>query len=137
MADLSQTRANVKLGNENRKTRLVQFGESVLQGQPIYADATSNKFLQTDANVSAAVAKAEGIVLTPASTDGWGIVVTEGLIDIGATLVVGESYYVSRNKGAIMPVGDLQSGDYPTFLGIAVTTSLLDLQIRAGGVAKP
>lgn len=142
MADLSQTPANVAIGNQNCPTRLVQFGEAVTQGQPLYQSASDSKWYRADADTEAA-AKAGALALTPGSTDGYGLVAlpssTPGrsLVNLGATLTVGEIYVVSTNVGAIAPIGDLASGDYVTVLGVATTSALLDLQIVVSNTAKP
>lgn len=135
MADLTQTAANVGIGSDTEFIR-VQVGEAVTQGQPGYRGA-SNKWYQTDANLSAAAAAAEGVFLTPASTDGYAIVAVGGDVNLGATLVVGETYAVSRTKGKICPIGDLTTGDYVTHLGVAKSTSLMPLNPQPSGVPKP
>lgn len=135
MADLTQTAANVGIGADTEFIR-VQVGESVTQGQPGYRGA-SNKWFQTDANLSAAAAAAEGIFMTPAATDGYAIVAVGGDVNLGATLAVGETYAVSRTKGRICPIADLTTGDYVTHLGVAKSTSLMPLNPQPSGVPKP
>lgn len=135
MADLTQTAANVGIGADTEFIR-VQVGEAVTQGQPGYRGA-SNKWFQTDANLSVAAAAAEGIFMTPAATDGYAIVAVGGDVNLGATLTVGETYAVSRTKGKICPIGDLTTGDYVTHLGVAKSTSLLPLNPQPSGVPKP
>lgn len=135
MANLTQTAANVGIGSDTEFIR-VQVGEAVTQGQPGYRGA-SNKWYQTDANLSAAAAAAEGIFMTPAATDGYAVLAVGGDVNLGATLTVGETYAVSRTKGAICPIGDLTTGDYVTHLGVAKSTSLIVLNLQVSGVPKP
>jgi hypothetical protein len=116
----------------------VQVGESVTQGQPGYQLASDSKYYQTDANVSATTARAVGIFLTPASTNGYAVF-AEGAgltVNLGATLTVGETYCVSATKGAICPIADLTTGDYPCIIGTAATTSTLVTVFSFAGVAK-
>lgn len=136
MADLSQTAANVALGEDNRNIRVVQVGEAVTQGMPGYRLTSDSKWYQGQADTSAH-ADAKCIYLTPAAIDGYAVAVTGGLVNLGATLTVGENYVVSANKGKIAPASDLITGNYVTSLGIAETTALLDLKPNASGVAKP
>jgi len=136
MANLTQTAANVKAGGSNTITRLIQFGESVTQGMPVYKKASDGKYYKADANVTSAEAAAVGIALTPNATDGYGVIATSGLVDLGATLTLGETYYVSDSAGAIMPAADVSTGEYVTQLGIATTTALLQLSINASGVQR-
>lgn len=136
MANLSQTAANVAAGGNNVAFALVQAGEAVTQGQPVYQSTSTLKYLQTDANDTAAKAVAAGIALTPAASDGYFILARSGPVNLGATLAVGTLYAVSATKGAICPVADLGSSEYVTLLGIATTTALLDLRISVSGIQK-
>lgn len=137
MANLSITAANVGLGNAAR-VRTVQVGEAVTHAQPLYL-GTDNKYYKADANLSLAASKAVAVSLSSASTDGYVVIVEteESLVNLGATLTVGETYVVSATAGAICPIGDLTTGAYPCILGIATTTALLKLNIFSSGVAKP
>lgn len=140
MANLSQTAANVALGSQSTRTRIVQAGEAITQGMPVYVSTANNKAYQSDADASATAAACDGIALTPAASDGFFVMALPGSdskVNLGATLVVGETYTVSRTKGAICPIGDLTTGDFPTHLGIASTAALLDFSVFSGGVAKP
>jgi hypothetical protein len=115
----------------------VQVGEAVTQGQPAYLNSTDVKYYQADADASAAAANVAGIFLTPAAADGYAVLATLGPINVGATLTVGESYYASDTKGGIKPSADLASDDWVTLLGIATTTSKLELSIQVSGVQVP
>ena len=137
MANLTQTAANVAAGGASTVIALVQAGEAITQGQPVYQSSTTLKYLQTDANDTVAKAEAKGIALTPASTDGYFVLSKSGLTNLGATLTVGTLYVVSATKGAICPIADLATNDYVTTLGIATTSALLNLDISVSGVQKP
>lgn len=136
MANLTQTAANVGVGASSGRVRMVQAGEAITQGMPVYESAS--KWYQCDANVQAA-SQATAIALTSASTDGWIVIVetVNAYVNLGATLAVGETYVVSRTKGAICPIGDLVAGDYPCILGTATTTSLLRTIFYYPGSVKP
>ena len=140
MADVSQTAANVKLKGtsfSDNTTRPRQAGEAITQGMPYYISTSDSKAYKADANDTAAKAVAAGISLTPASTDGFFIGCEGGPIDIGGTLVVGTQYVVSTTLGGIAPITDLTTGHYVTTLGIATTSSTLNLNIDVSGVQKP
>lgn len=136
MADISITAANVKTGASTTRVQLVQGGEAITQGQPVYL-ASDGKYYQTDANDTAIKAQAKGIAMTPAATDGYFIMANDGLVNLGATLAVGQVYVCSATKGGIAPYGDLTTNDYVTILGIATTTALLDINFIISGVQKP
>jgi len=142
MADLSQTAANVKIGSQDTPTRLVQYGEAVTQGQPLYRNTTDGKYYRCDANDTAAKAVVAAIALTPGGVDEWGLaalpsnVPSRSLVNLGATLAVGTHYGVSATVGAIAPIADIISTQFPAVIGVAVSASLLDFQPSISTVAK-
>lgn len=135
MADLSVTAANVGIKGPCRLIS-VQVGESVTQGQPGYYNVGDNLYYQADANASATAANAQGVFLSAASTNGWAILATGGSINLGATLTVGETYYVSATKGGIAPAADVTTGWYPRILGQASSSSQLELAPTQGTTAR-
>jgi hypothetical protein len=141
MADISITAANVGVGASTLKTRVVQFGEAVTQGQAVYVSTSDSKYYRCDADTQA-TAIAAGIVLSPAATNGYGLIALPAeqpglaLVNLGATLAVGTVYAVSVTAGGIAPIADLATGDYITTLGVATTTALLDLRIVVSNTAK-
>ena len=141
MADLSQTAANVKQGSLTSPTRRVQYGDTITQGQPLYL-ATDGKWYRCDANDGIAKAVVGGIALTPGVADDGGTIAlpssTPGasLVNLGATLAVGEVYGVSAAVGAIAPIGDITSTQFVSVIGIATTAALLDFQPSISNTPK-
>lgn len=138
MAALSQTPANVAIGSSGTRVRVVQAGENITQGQPVYLNSSDSKHYRADSNASATTAKAIGIAISPASTNGF-FVMQEGaggLVNLGATLTVGETYCVGPTAGQVNPIGDLTTGDYPCILGTATTTALIQTLYSYTGVPK-
>lgn len=136
MAALSITAASVVAG-AGSKSLVGTLGETVTQGQPAYRAVATKKLGKADSNVSAALAECVGIFLTAGSLNQPVVVHTEGPITIGATLVVGERYFVGDVAGGIVPSADLSTGEYVTYLGTAISASVLDVQIHNSGVAVP
>jgi hypothetical protein len=134
-SDLTVTAGNVKPTSSSTKTARVRFGEAVTQGQPVYK-STDGKYYKADADASGKDA-AVGIAITPASTDEYGYIVTEGLMNVGATLTVGVIYCVSDAAGGIRPSTDNGTGDKVTILGVATTSSVLWVKPFASGTAVP
>lgn len=135
MADLSITAANVVAGSNARVVNGIA-GATVTAGQVVYRDATTKKFGLADCDsATAGVRVAFGIALNGASDGQPLAVLTEGDITIGATMTAGLAYYLSPTAGGIGVVGDLGSGDYPTLIGIAKSTTVLAVEINASGVA--
>lgn len=127
MAALSQTAANVGIASSGTRVRVVQAGESVTQGMPVYLNTSDSKYYKADNNLSVAAANAVGIAMTPASTDGFFLMQEgpNGLVNLGATLVVGETYCVGATAGQVVPIGDLTTGNYTCILGTATTAALI------------
>ena len=137
MANLTQTPANVGVGDQRSRLDPVIAGETITQGMPVYESA--GKWYQADANVLAA-SQATAIAMSAAAADNDPLIVAKGagcLVNLGATLTVGETYVVSRTKGAICPIGDLVSGDYPCIIGTAQTTKYLQTIYAYSGAVKP
>jgi hypothetical protein len=137
MAAISQTAASVGIGSSGTRVRVVQAGETITQGQPVYLN-TDSKYYKADANASATTAKAVGIAISPAATNGYFIMQegASGLVNLGATLTVGETYCVGTTAGQVVPIGDLTTGDYPCILGTATTTALIQTLYSFTGVPK-
>jgi hypothetical protein len=137
LADLSITAASVKLKSNVKPPIIVQVGESVAQGQPGYSKTTdAGKYWRADADTSGEAAAA-GVFMTAAATNGYAMFAPPGcVIDLGATLVVGQIYVVSVNAGGSAPYSDLASGDFVTIVGIASAADSIELVMKATGVAK-
>jgi hypothetical protein len=141
MADITVTAANVALGAQATPTRVVQYGEAVTQGQPLYR-ATNGKWYRCDANDTAVKAVVGAIAITPGATDAFGIVALPGssagqsLVNLGATLAVGMTYAISTNVGGIRPITDAGSTEFVSTIGVATTAALLDFQVTVATVAR-
>jgi hypothetical protein len=135
MADLTITAASVISQNKTRRDVGVA-GASVTAGQVVYFDSAAQNYKLCDVNSATAAARVPaGIALHAASTGQPLVVQTGGLITIGATLTAGVAYYASGTPGGIRPVADNTTGDYPALLGLATSTTALNLDIQVPGVA--
>jgi len=136
MVDLVITAANVVKG-AGAKTFPGTIGETVTAGQLAVRDATTKKFVKADSNGVAALKKVDGIFLNGGAVNQPCVVLTEGPITIGATLTVGERYFLSDTAGGIIPTADLSTGEQVVYIGTAISTSVLDVKIHNPGVAVP
>ena len=137
MTDLSITVANVVAGSDAVINRGGQAGEAITQGQTVYLDASTKKYLKADCNSAIAAARqAGGIALNGASLNQPLAVLKSGPITIGATLVAGNPYYLSSTAGGIKPAADLATGDDICLLGLASSTTVLNVDIQFPGVVK-
>jgi hypothetical protein len=134
MSDLSSISA--VRPTASTKTKLVVYGATIGVGQAVVKSA--GKYVLADANASSALAASEGIAMTPGVTDGYGIIAMSGsVILVGTTMTVGETYLVSRTAGGIMPNADKATGDYITRLGVAATSTQLNLSVSSTGIQVP
>ncbi len=134
MAAISITAGQVLMGT-GATSRAGTAGEAITAGMPVYR-AANTRYMKAIAN-AANTSSVAGISLNGASGGQPIDICTSGALGIGGTVAVGESYYLSdATAGQIIPVGDLGSGDFPVFLGIANTSSNININIIEGGVAK-
>lgn len=136
MSAISQTAASVIPGSDAVRLT-VTSGGTITAGMPVYKDASdSNKYKAARANALGTSVVA-GIALNGASNGQPMTIQNSGDINLGATLIVGETYCLSDAvAGQIVPIGDLGSADYPVILGQAETASNLILDIQSAYVAK-
>jgi hypothetical protein len=136
MADLVITTANVKISNSNTRVVTVLAGEAIAIGQAVYLDTANSEYLLADGS-DATKANMAGIALTAAADAGYFLMLTSNVYVVGATLVAGTPYYLSdtAGAGAICPHADLLTGDFVTLLGHAISTTEIQLDIQALGIA--
>lgn len=135
MADLVITAANVVAGSTSTVENGT-LGATVTAGQAMYLDSADSRWKLADSNsATAAVRVPAGIALNGGATGQPVRVLREGAITIGATMTAGVVYYASDTPGGICPVADIGSGEYATIIGIATSTTVLEVDIHASGVA--
>ena len=132
MADLSITASNV-VPDAAANIETVTAGEEIQAGEPIYQDASTQKYLLADASTIAEAA-AFGIACNHAYLDQPVTAIRSGGLAMGSILTTGTVYCVSATEGGIAPVADLSSGESVTILGAATTTSKLSVRINRTGV---
>lgn len=138
MAALTITATSVVPGSNVNKT-LVQFGEAVTQGQLVYQKSTDGKYYKCQADGTAEESGSGvnlGVALSNCAASQWGGIQTQGTITIGATCVVGTTYYAHTTAGSIGEYGDLSTGHYITVVGRATTTGIIKLELAADGTTK-
>ena len=152
MADLTQTKANVEAYADAKIEHGIS-ADIINRGDPIYVNYQGNISV-TDANnlggtivpfgsfdyitprppttAPAPVASSfvnwpqiDGIALTDSILGQPVSYVTQGRMDVGATLTAGTVYVVSGNRGRITSIADLVSGDYTLVIGVAEEADVL------------
>lgn len=128
----------VALPNGNHVIRdEITVAEAVLQGQVGYSSGNNEYSLAN--NVALASAAAGCLFLLPSAADGKTIILLRGHVILGATsaLSVGTAYYLSGVDGGIFQESDLVANMFSTFLGIAISTAILDFQPIPTGIQIP
>ena len=109
-------------------------GVVITAGVAIYRD-TSGQLQRAKTN-TAVEADAVGITLNDAAVGQVLAYIVSGDLDLGAVLVVGETYVVSPGIGGfIAPIADITPGQFTTILGIANAINNLKVNIFQGGTA--
>lgn len=135
MTDLVITAANVVAGSGAKKIAGTA-GVTVTAGQVVYLDSATSTYKLADNNsATAAVRSPDGIALHGSLANQPLTILASGPIAAGATLTAGVAYYLSDTPGGICAVADLATGEYPVILGIATSTSVLNVKIQEAGVA--
>jgi len=136
MSDIAITAANVIAGSGASVDRAHNAGASLTAGQVVYLEASSGTYKLADCNSATAEVRVPvGIALNAAGSGQPVAVLTKGPITIGGTVTGGVAYYLSGTPGGIRPVADNTTGDYPAILGIASSSSVLQVNIQASSVA--
>lgn len=134
MSDLLVTASGVVAANANTTILrgTVYTGETITQGQSVYADpSNAGQIRKAQATNSLAAPNFVGIALNGAS--GGQPITYAGPGDVtlpttgaGTMLVVGQVYVVSPlTAGGIAPLSDLALGNYVAVVGVATSTSNL------------
>ncbi|MBY3263869.1 hypothetical protein HFO15_19785 [Rhizobium laguerreae] len=140
MADLVITAANVVAG-ASAQTKTGTAGAAIAAGDIVYLDsATTGKWQLADSDAAAAEARGQtsniGIALNSAALNQPVIVQTSGPVTLGAVLTAGTSYFLSDTPGKLCPVADITGGDYFTLMGLAASTTVLNVDVQYSGVAS-
>lgn len=133
MADLTITAANVVIGS-GAVIEHGTAGAAITAGEVVYKDASTSQYLLADCDSATTGARSpRGIALNDAADGQPLTIIKSGDVTIGATLTPGLAYYLSATAGGICPYGDLLSGDYVVFLGLAESASVLAVNIHESG----
>lgn len=131
MADLTITAANL-IPASNANIQHGMSGAAIGAGKSVYLDdATKTIKLADNDAVAAAEHDAVGISLNATAAAGQPVSwIKSGDLAFGAILTKGETYCVSGTAGGICPRADVTTGDELVILGVASTTSNLQVGIR-------
>lgn len=133
MADISPVAANV-VKYDGAEIAQGTAGETVTQGMTVYKKAADGLLWKADCT-SAAEALIVGVSLNSALAGQPITYLKSGGLNPGAAVVVGTTYGVTDTGGGISDIADRGADDFITLLGIATTTSRIEVDINASGIA--
>lgn len=134
MSDILVTAASVLAGASALVEHGAKAGATLTAGQVVYKDAADGRLKLSDNDAAAALKTAYGITLNGASAGQPVSVAKRGPVTFNAVLTAGTVYAVSGTAGGIAPLADVTTGDDVIVLGVALSTTVLDLQINDTGV---
>ena len=135
MADISITATSV-LAAADAITEAGVLGAAATAGQVLYKDTSDGSWKLADNNgATAAIRTPQGIALNGGASGQPIKVLKSGNITLNEVLTAGVAYYLSDTAGGICAVADLSSGEYPSVIGIATSTTVLKVNITSSGVA--
>ncbi len=134
MADLTLVALNIVADFNAVIVSTGVAGVALTAGDVVYADSTDSgelKLAQHDG--TAAEAAAVGIVLADAADTEAVTYITSGELALGTILTAGSVYVVSATPGKIAVDADPGSADFKTVVGVAKSTSTLEVRFIIGG----
>ncbi|MBY5503134.1 hypothetical protein HFO82_31670 [Rhizobium leguminosarum] len=140
MTDISVTASAVVAG-ASAQTKTGVAGAVLTAGDIVYLDSTTTgKWQLADSDAAAAEARGQtsniGVALNTAALNQPVIVQVSGPVTLGAVLTAGTGYYLSDTPGKLCPFADDVGGDYITLMGLAASTSVLNIDVQYSGVAS-
>jgi hypothetical protein len=140
MTDIVITASAVVAGN-GAQTKTGIAGAAIAAGDIVYLDtATTGKWQLADSDAASAEARGQtaniGVALNGAAANQPVVVLVGGPVTVGAVLTAGTAYYLSDTPGKLCPVADISGGDYFTLMGLAASTSVLNVDPQYSGVAS-
>lgn len=140
MADLTVTATGVLPVSNSTNSEPGICGETITAGQSLYVFDSSTSpptYKKADADSSVTTAAAVAISMGGGNTGQLIMVAKTGNYTAGATVVVGKPYYVSATAGGIAPAADLATGMFVTQIGVGISPTVIQLNIKAYGIATP
>lgn len=132
MADLSITAANVIAQAGAIIDRSGIAGETITAGKTVLKDAT-DKYVLSDSDAGG-LKGVDGIALNGAAVGQPLAVHKKGPLAMGAVFTAGLAYYLSNTAGGICPVADVGAGEDSILIGLAASTTVLNVDVQDPGV---
>ena len=132
MADITPSQAIVLEG----RVQEIVLGQAVaLVGSPM--EITSGLAYLAEADDTAAAARFYGLAIETGALSATISILLHGRVDVGAVLTQGVLYFISETEAKMAPQADLTTGSNISLVGIAETTSILNIQPWPTGIVVP
>jgi len=133
VATLTITPANVALsGTGNHTTFDLEADVTIARGKVVKRNS-SNEGELADKDSS----DCDGICISGGDNGDKIIVVSKGLVTIGATTVQGKPYFLGDSGGIVDDIADVASGEFPVLIGFGNSTTEIMVNIVKSLVAVP
>lgn len=137
MSDISVTATAVLAAASALVEHGGKAGTTIVAGNVLYKDAADGKLkLADNDNAAAGIRSVYGIALNGAAANQPVSVIKRGQLTMNAVLTAGGVYSLSGTPGGIAPDADVTTGDDLIILGVALSTTVLDVQINDTGVTR-
>lgn len=133
MTDIVITSTAVLAGT-NAATETRTAAAAIAAGEVVYLDAAGKYNLADTDSATAIARKPRGIALNSGAAGQPVTIARSGDVTLGAVLSKAVAYYLSGTPGKIAPVADVAAGDYVSIVGMAISTSVLRVDIQAPDV---
>ena len=138
MSDLSITGANVGVATSTTKVAVIEAAEAITRGMAVYRNGSNSNKATKAINTATASTAVYGIAISESAADGDFIAVaTSGTVISGASMTVGQAYYLSNTAGGIGPFADFSTSEYINLLYRATTATKAKLVLENSGVQSP
>ena len=126
--------AGLQLDPDNQFITTYIANEAVVAGEAVFLDTDGevNKAINTDSAKDDVV----GIAFQDADALNQCAVITEGIIQVSNTLVIGDSYILAAVAGDIMLATDILSTHFLTWVAGVVATDKLELSLKTFSAQK-
>jgi hypothetical protein len=122
MADFSITAADV-IADSAATIKSGTAGTTITAGKPVYLKLDDSKKVYPASNAAAASTIVAGIALNAASAGQPVFYIERGLLTITASAVARGTVVMLGASGALCPVADVGTGEFPCVVGIGMASN--------------
>jgi hypothetical protein len=135
MSTLSITGIVPAVPNIDCAVKPIVYGASVSVARCLVLNTATGKYSHGDIT-NAITSAVVGLSVNAGAIDTGGFLVSSGkIVLLGATMTVGLTYYLGA-AGVLKNESDIATGEFVTRIGICIATGVLQVDIKALGIAR-